>query len=186
MFTVTATFDLTILYFVAANAICILSYVLVLKHRARVIQRNRTHISKIIVDYFRDDGSDVGVECIGRAGGRQFVALITSKPSKRFRDSNIVEIVLATHVRKVCGLELEKVFWCFPIKIKQEAAQRDVAPGGAPATTKGNDDYFDEGESTITKPPGYRVRELTRAKFDELVNKQKARSSADLGFASVE
>ena len=39
MLTITATFDLTILYFVAATVICILVYVLVNKRRTRRAQR---------------------------------------------------------------------------------------------------------------------------------------------------
>jgi hypothetical protein len=180
MLTVTATFDLAILYFVAANLIIILSYVLVLKHRARAIPRNLTVISKVVVDYFRENGNEVSVECICRADGRKFAALISSKPSKRFRNSHLIEIVLATHVRKVCGLELEKVYWCFPIKTEPDAAQRDTASGDAPATVKGNDKYFDEEMPNTAKLPGYRVKELSRKKYDELACKQ----SATLGFAS--
>ena len=59
MLTVTATFDLTILYFVAANVLFLLSYALFVKHRARAVQRNLTLLSTTIVDYFRENGAEV-------------------------------------------------------------------------------------------------------------------------------
>jgi len=181
MMTVTATFDLTILYFVAANVLFLLSYALFVKRRGRVIQRNATLISTTIVGYFRENGNEVSVEAVSRAGGRRFVALISSKPSKRFRNSHIVEMVLITQVRKVCGLDLEKVYWCFPVKGRQDAAVRDVARSGDELATVKGDEYFDEEISTHSKPPGYRVKELSHEKFDALVGKQ--RSSPGVGLA---
>lgn len=184
MFTVTATFDLTILYFVAVNVVCMLSYVLVLKHRTRVIKRNSMLVSTTIVDYFRENGNDVSVECIGRAGGQRFVALVSSKPSRRFRNSHIIELAVASYVRKLRGLDLEKIYWCFPVKTKDDAAQRDVAPGNAPATVK-DDAYFDEKLGPPTKPPGYRVKELSREKFDELVTSQRSSLNTGVELAAI-
>jgi len=66
MLTVTATFDLTLLYFVAANVLCLLVYVLVLRHRDRSIQSKKALVAKIVIDYFRQSGSVVGAECMAR------------------------------------------------------------------------------------------------------------------------
>lgn len=183
MLTVTALFDLTILYFVAAIAVFLLSYVLVLKHRARVIQRNVGLVSTTIAEYFREDGTEVGVEAISRAGGRRFVALVSSKPSKRFLNSHIVEMVLITQVRKVCGLDLEKVYWCFPVKERQDFAQRDQARADELATARA-DDYFDKRKSMVAKPPDYKVNEVSHEWFDALVNGQKAPPYADRRVAA--
>ena len=182
MLTVTATFDLTILYFVAANVIALLAYVLVLKHRTRKKVREIGVITKAIADYFRENGAEVGVECIGRPFGRRFVALISSKPLKRFRHSSVVEIVLVDHVRKVCGLELEKVYWCFPIK-RREEAQSDAPMSNAPAMAKG-DDYFAEGPSSLAKVPSYRVKELSLDKYEALVEAQRSIPKAGVEYAS--
>ena len=176
MLTVTATFDLTLLYFVAANVICLLTYVLIVRHRSRSVQRNAGLMGKTVVDYFLEYGNEVQAVCIPQRGGKTFVALIRSKPSRRFRNSQMAELALITHVRKVCGLDLEKVYWSFQGKTKQDAVQQDV-PGEAPATMKG-DEYFDDEVSAFMKPPGYRVRELPRAKFDALAIKQRASLSA--------
>jgi hypothetical protein len=179
MFTVTATFDVTLLYFVAANIVFILAYVLLLKHKGRWIKRNSAYISKTIVDYFRENGNEVGVECISRAGGRRFVALISSKPSKRFRNSHIVELGLTAHVRKVCGLDLEKVYWCFPVKTKQDLVQADAAADGVTVSASAKvDTYFDDETTLQRKLPGYRVKEVPLERFDELVTRQRMTASA--------
>jgi hypothetical protein len=178
MFTVTATFDVTMLYFVAANVLCMLAYVLLLKYRARSVIRHTELISKTIVDYFRENGNEVGVECISRARGRRFVALISSKPSKRFRNSHIVELGLAAHVRRVRGLELEKVYWCFPVKTKQDLVQADATSVDAAAIEK-SDRYFDDESTLQRRLPGYRVKELPLEQFDELVTRQRMAASAE-------
>jgi len=51
-------------------------------------------------------------------------------------------------------------------------------------TMKG-DEYFDEESSTHTKPPGYRVRELPRERFDALAGKQRASPSVQSEPVSV-
>jgi hypothetical protein len=178
MLTVTATFDLTMLYFVAANVIFLLAYVLVIKHRARVIQRHVTLVSAAIAEYFRKNGSEVSVETISRARGKRFIALVSSRPSRRFRNSHVMEMVLTTHVRKVCGMDLEKVYWCFPVKSKQDGEQREGASAEG-ATISKVDDYFDEELSTVSKPPGYRVKELTLEKFEAVAGKQKSAGSPE-------
>jgi hypothetical protein len=172
MVTIAATFDLTLLYFVAANVLCLLGYVLVIKHRERAILRKKTLVAKVVVDYFRDGGSVVGAECMARNKGRRFVVLISTRPNRRFRNSHVVEFALTTHVRKTCGLDLEKVYWCFPVKEKPDAAQREAAPEGSTLAMKG-DEYFDEESFTHSKPPGYRVRELSRERFEALATKQR-------------
>ena len=187
MLTVTAAFDLVILYFVAANVLVLLSYVLVVKHRARVTQRNMTLVSTTIAAYFRENGTKVGVEAISQSSGRRFVALVSAKLSERFRNSQIVEMVLITQVRKVCGLDLERVYWCFPVKEKQDFAQCDPARADELAMVKA-DDYFDRKTSMLAKPPGYKVKEVSHEGFEALVKRQKAPPAAlpvaELGFAA--
>ena len=183
MFTVTATFDLTLLYFVAANVVFILGYVLVMKHRSRAMGRNATLAANTVVDYFRETGSVVSAECLPRDKGRRFIALIRTRPSQRFRNSHIIELALIAHVRKVRGLDLEKVYWCFPVKSKQDAVQPQAASEGSTMTMKG-DEYFDEELSTTTKPPGYRVRELARARFDAHIRKHTPMPEAEFAIAA--
>jgi hypothetical protein len=183
MLTVTATFDLTLLHFVAANVICLLFCVLVVKHQSRGVQRNARLIATTVADYFRECGNEVQAECIPQGGGKTFVALIRSEPSRRIRNTQIAGLALIAHVRKHRGLDLEKVYWSFQGKTKQDAVQQDL-PGEAPATTKG-DEYFDEELSTVTKPPGYRVRELSRERFDAMASKLRASLGAQPEPVSV-
>ena len=87
MMTVTFTADLTILYFVAANIVGILAYVLILKHRMRTQARRQAMLAAQIVEYFRHSGAEVRVNCIPGPDGRRFIAIIDSEPLKRFRYS---------------------------------------------------------------------------------------------------
>jgi hypothetical protein len=115
MLTMTVTFDPTMLYFVAANVIAILVYVLIIKHRARSEKRNIIAITTAISEYFRKYDVIVSVGSISLQGNELYAAFVESEPLKRFRLSHIVETSLHDHVQQACGLKLEKVYWRFPI-----------------------------------------------------------------------
>jgi hypothetical protein len=118
MITATVTFELTILYFVAANVIGILAYVLYVKYQARRHLRHTRLISKVILAYLRITEVKVSVKCISPEVNKNFIAFIESEPMKRFRLSHLVEATLRDHVRATCGLELDRVYWRFIVKEK--------------------------------------------------------------------
>lgn|SRR5574340_589263 len=178
MLTMTVTFDLTALYFVAVNVIAILIYVLIIKHRARRDRRNVRAISNAIVDYLRGSGVEVSVECMSRPGGKRFVAFIDAEPSKQFRHTHIVEITLCNHVQTACGLELEKVYWRFPFKEATHAASRSSGTAGeAGQPAESDDEYMEEGLLRLKKLPEYEVTETSWAKFKEASLKRPRKSS---------
>jgi hypothetical protein len=173
MITLSANFDLTIRYVVAADVVAILRDVLVVRHRARRVHRNLATITAIIEAYFRDNGGNVGIECTSQSNGRRFNALISTTPSKRFRHSNVIEVILRDEVRKTCGLELEKVYWCFPIREKSSASQRDPSTDRAPSTADSGDAYREEGLSRLKKLPGYQVTESSLEAFEDVATRQR-------------
>lgn len=73
-------------------------------------------VAEAIREYFLHSGVEVKVSCTRLADSPCFTALIESEPMKRFRLSHIIESTLAEHVRKTCQLELEKIYWRFPVK----------------------------------------------------------------------
>jgi hypothetical protein len=73
-------------------------------------------ITATIIDYFHRSGVDVSVGCITLDGSRRYTAFIESEPMKRFRLSHIVEATLSEYVKQTCKLDLEKIYWRFPIK----------------------------------------------------------------------
>lgn len=161
---VTLSFDLAALYLVAVNVIAILVYVLVIKHRTRCLEKETSGVAKAIVDYFRADGIEVEAEAIPRPGGKLFVAFVESEPMKRFRYSHIIEITLRMHVRHECGVELERIFWRFPIRGKGLMAE--VAAREMEIQTDEQDEYIREGRD-LQKEKGYDIQESSWEEFEK-------------------
>jgi hypothetical protein len=113
--TATITFDLSLLYFVAANSIALLAYILIIKHRARRQQDDRARLSPCIREYFREKGLYVSVNCVNVDGSEYFTAFIDSEPMRRFRFSHLIEMALRNYVDSTCKLKLDKVCWRFMI-----------------------------------------------------------------------
>jgi hypothetical protein len=115
MLTMTVTFNLTIIYFVAINVAAILAYVLWVKHRARKEKRDGTRMANEIYEFFEVSGAQVGVSCVRLPGRNSFSAFIEAEPLKQFRLSNLVEIALRKHLMETRGMKVGKIFWRFPI-----------------------------------------------------------------------
>ncbi|MES2534735.1 MAG: hypothetical protein V4632_02585 [Pseudomonadota bacterium] len=168
MMTMTVTFDLTLLYFVGVNFLAILIYVFILKHRSRSEARNIRRVSNAITDYFLKSGVAVSVSSHRLADKKSYTAFIESEPMKRFRLSHIVEMTLNDHVQRTCGLELDKVYWRFPVKaVKQEGAQE-----GSPK--KVEDDYINEGLLNLKDLSTYEVEDSSYETFEHVSGQRKA------------
>jgi hypothetical protein len=149
---------LIFLLLVVVNVIGILGYVASIKLRARRDKRDAAAIAKTIGDYFRKSGVGVSVDCSRVPGSRHFTVVIESEPMKRFRLSHIIESTLREHVRKTCALEVEKVYWRFPIK--------DAAQDNAPV--HGSDEYINEGLEHYRHVPKPEVTELPWEHFEKM------------------
>ncbi len=169
---VTLSFDLTLLYIVAANVIAILVYALILKHRARRLARSIKAVSAVIVDYFRADGIEVRAECVPGHGNKGFIAIIESEPMKRFRYSHIVEDSLRLHVQRTCKEELDRIFWRFPI-IGKSHAEEDGDREMDVLDDK-HDEYIREGLEALRKKEAYDIREGSWEEFENTVIKSDA------------
>ncbi len=173
MFTVTATFDLTILYFVAVNVVAILGYVLVLKLRSRRAQAEVAAIVATVARFFRETGSVAAVDCVRARGAPGYVVTVDTGASKRVRHSQVVEVILANHVRDTVGLVLHKVYWRFPINT---AADTPTPVGEDPATQRiANeiDEYRSEGMRFMRDIPGYEVNEGSLEQYEEFVQRTR-------------
>lgn len=90
------------------------------------IDQGAADIAAAIRDYFRKSGVSVSAAATRLEGSNNYTAMVESEPMKRFRLSHIVEKSLAEHVRKTCELELDKVYWRFPInETPQPAGNKD-------------------------------------------------------------
>lgn len=168
--TVTLAFDLALLYLVAVNVIAILGYVLLLKQRARRLEQNTRAVTNAIVDYFRADGIEVAAEAIPRPGGKSYIAFVESEPMKRFRYSHIIEITLRMHIRHECGVELERIFWRFPIRGRGQAAEAAVREM---EITEGDQDQYIREGLDLKKEKGYDIHESSWEEFERTIMKIK-------------
>ncbi len=168
MFLHTGSVDFWIALLAAASFLAVLVYVMVLKNRIRREKRHATAVSATIIDYFRRSGVEVAVGSVSLQGNKCFTAFIESEPMKRFRLSHIIEATLREHVLKSCGMELDKVYWRFPIK---EAVRNAVAAENASREDKpaeGTDDYINEGLVHYKHLPKVEVTELSWENFEEV------------------
>jgi hypothetical protein len=159
----TVSTELMMLGAALAAFFIVLVYVFRLKAKEKREKRNTKAISAALVDYFRRTGVDVAVGCVASSSGKRYIAFIESEPMKRFRLSHIIEMTLREQVAKNCGLELEKVYWRFPIK---QVAQNQAAAKDA-KSADGVDDYINEGLVNYRDLPKVEVTEIPWEKFEE-------------------
>ena len=145
--------------------VALFTYVLRLKRKASRGKRRLAVVSSVLVDYFRKTGVEVSVGCVSLQDNNRFTAFVESEPMKQFRLSHIIEIALRDHVQKTCGLELDKIFWRFPIKV----APREASPGNTEGGKRieGADDYINEGLVHYKDLPKSEATEIPWEKFEE-------------------
>lgn len=166
---------LTLIAVLAALIIGILAYASSAKLKARHAARDAAAIRNTIIDYFRRSGVEVSADATSFSSGL-YTAVVESEPMKRFRLSHIIEMTLREHVRKNCGLELDKIYWRFPIK---EATQAVSVPreadGKAPESgaeakhpEESSDEYINEGLENYRHIPKPEVTELPWETFEQM------------------
>jgi len=176
---------LTLIGVLAVIVVGILVYAAVLKQKARRRQRDSAAIRSAIVDYFRRSGVGVSVECARVNEGAAFTAMIESEPMKRFRLSHIIEMTVREHVRKSCGLELDKIYWRFPIKEAAKADSPQAAAQAAEAAVQKkaddplSDDYINEGLEHYRHIPKPEVEELPWESFEQAATGGKPPADTD-------
>ena len=150
-----------------AGLLAILLFVVRLQFRASRSKRKVALVSAVLIDYFRKTGVEVSVGCVSLQENDRFTAFVESEPMKQFRLSHIIEIALRDHVQKTCALELDKIYWRFPIKV---APREAPVPGVAPSANKkieGADDYINEGLVNYKDLPKFEATEIPWEKFEE-------------------
>lgn len=156
---------LALVILLAVNVIGVVAYAIAVGFRTRRDQDNILAIRAAIVDYFRRSGVEVTADCARLQSGKGFTAVVESEPMKRFRLSHIIEMTLREHVRKNCGLELDKVYWRFPVK---QAAASDAATAGQKKPAESPDDYINEGLENYRYIPKPEVEELPWEHFEQV------------------
>jgi len=149
-----------------ANLFAIAAWGILAQVRARQSRRQVELINATIRDYFHHSGVEVHVASVHMGNDRRFTVLIESEPMKQFRLSHIIEMTLREHVTKTCTLELDKIYWRFPLK---EATSPEAS--AVPQQVKTNDDYINEGLVTYRHLPKVDVQEISWEKFEEFTTR---------------
>jgi hypothetical protein len=162
---------LTLIALLAALIIGIVAYAISAKAKTRRNERDAATIRATIIDYFRRSGVQVAAQCTNLDD--RFIVVVESEPMKRFRLSHIIEMTVREHVRKSCGLELDKIYWRFPIKEATQAAANDQQ-----ATEKkpdeSSDEYINEGLEHYRHIPKPEVTELPWESFEQAAGSKDA------------
>lgn len=173
---VTITFDLTMLGIVGLNLIGILIYVARRKLQAHRLQRARERIVETVSAYFAKTGVAVRAEAMAMPGTERFIIVADTEPLKRFRHSQIVEVVLIEQVKKTTGYIVDRVFWRFPLPAREGAAVEVADKGGAAAPPRHApemDEYLAQGLARLRAPEGLEVHEESWAHFQEAVHERE-------------
>lgn len=191
--------DAVALILLAVLAVLVLGigvYAASVKSKAAKKQRGIAAVRGTIIEYFRRSGVTVSADCVLTEDGR-YTALVESEPMKRFRLSHIIEMTLREYVRKAAGVELDRIYWRFPVKEEvQEAVQAAAAPAAstnsapvAPAATEAaraapdaekqgkpgelSDEYINEGLENYRHIPRPEVDEVPWEAFEEVATSHK-------------
>lgn len=172
MFTLTLSLDSLSMYIVALDIIVLLSYVLYVFNKKRLIENAVNKISEFIADYFMSSGAEVRVTCIKVDGDKRFVVMIESKPLKRFRYSNVLESNLISHAYKITGNTIEKIYWRFPIEADRTDSAETVRGQNSEVANTEDDLYFADAYERAKAQAEYKVSELT---WDEYAENKKTK-----------
>jgi hypothetical protein len=137
------------------------AYVHTAQRKQRKAEADANRIATAVTEYFARSGAQVAAQCQPVQG--RFLVLVESEPLKRFRYSHIVEAALIGHVEKALGLQVDRVFWRFPLPIGATTAQdtADIKP------VPREDDYVAQGIREAKANPGYHVAEDSWDQFEK-------------------
>jgi len=163
MLTFTITLDSLAFYIVVFDIVALLSYVLWIFQRNRTKERAVKTISDFIVQYFSNSGTRVEVTIVP-SKNKNFIAMVESEPLKRFRYSNIIESNLISHILKLTGYVVEKIYWRFPVMLAKDTVV--ALEGDEPD----QDSYFQE-PAIAQSHFEYKVAEVTWDQFENAPDK---------------
>lgn len=122
---------------------------------------NTRRITHAVQEYFARSSAEVRAQCLYTHG--HFLVLVESEPLKRFRYSHIVEASLINHVEKALGLQVDRVFWRFPLPLGTPAPQDTADFKPRPH----EDDYIAQGLREAKAKPDYHVAEDSWDQFEK-------------------
>lgn len=131
------------------------------QRKQRKVAADAHRIALAVKEYFAKSGAEISAQCHPMHG--RFLVLVESEPLKRFRYSHIVEASLIGYVDKILGLQVDRVFWRFPLPVGAASAQ-DTADLNPPAH---EDEYIVQGIRQAVTNPDYHVAEDSWDQFEK-------------------
>ena len=162
MFTLNLTLDAFSVYVVVADIIALILYVLYLHYKKKRLDKAAEKISQFVKGYFMNTGTEVKVNCIKLDNHVSFVVFIESSPLKSFRYSNLLETSLIAHIEQVTGHSVEKIYWRFPLPLREYDA-----PVQPEVTPHNNDAYFSDVQEQSHAKVDYNVSEVSWEEFEK-------------------
>lgn len=170
---VSIAFDLTVLNFVAIVLITLLVYVLIIKYRKRTRDRATLLVRDQILAFFGAAGIQVEVTCFTADNTQKLTVCIDSQPVKKFKFSNLVEMVLIRYLSRTTGVAVERVYWRFSMPAENEGELLSPIDTMAAESIGFKDDL--EGEES---EGAYKVAETSWDNFERALEQDGAERTA--------
>lgn len=161
---------LALLALLAALIIGIVAFAVSARAGAGRRVREAATIRAAVIEYFRRSGVQVAAECTNVEPGKRYIVMVESEPMKRFRLSHIIEMTVREHVRKTCGVEVDKIYWRFPIKEAEQGSSGQAPEKKAEETS---DEYINEGLEHYRHIPKPEVTEVPWESFQQVSGRDK-------------
>jgi hypothetical protein len=160
---------------IASSALIIFGGAAAMVRNVRRVRRQKARndaVAEAVVSYFRHTGVGIAAGCISLSPNR-YTVIIESQPMKRFRLSHIIEATVKDHVKKTCGLEVDKIYWRFPI-------QQPASVDGKDVKAADHDPYINEGLVNYRHLPKMEVEEMSLEDFEQVSQKLEVQQSGPL------
>lgn len=168
---VSVAFDLSLLRFVAIVVVTLLAYILLNRYRKRKRDRDMALIRSQILAFFGAAGMQGEVNCFTADDTRKFTVCIDSQPIRKFKFSNLVEMVLIRYLLRTTGIPVERIYWRFSLPTENEGEMLSQIDTMA-AEGVGFKDNFEEEEES--KANAYKVVETSWDNFERALLQEDA------------
>ena len=177
--TVTINFDLSMLLLFGLNVLAVFIYIGRLKLNEHRMKQAKARIVAEVSAYFAKSSVAVKAEVIALPAINHYIIVADTEPLKRFRHSNIVEMMLINDVKNATGHTVDKVFWRFPLTPREDAAIEAIENITiSPPSTPEIDAYLEQGLERLSLPGGLEVHEDSWAHFQEAVHEREEAQDA--------
>lgn len=138
---------------------------------SQLVKRSAAHKSELrirqaVMRCFAKSRLELEVSCIKQGNG--YLVCIESEPSKKLRFSYIKEQALAAHVERATGQNIERIFWRFRTKNKDE--ERSGTPVNTEVMFMARENNFEDRGPMRAPDADYKVDEIGWESFAQHVH----------------